>query len=110
MGKGKTEVSLENRNGRTVSRRKEFFTSGKLAKEGLYTSGSKWGWEVPCGKIVAYYEHGGVQSEELFDENGSRDGESVYYGQTGKIIRKVVYAKDKKISEEQSEETTNDSR
>lgn len=98
-GKSKTEVSFEMRNGRTYSRRKEFYDNGNLAREGLYAVGNVWSWDIPAGKVTSYHLNGNLSSEENFDEFGNRDGESIYYYDSGKVSAKHYYVKDKKVRE-----------
>jgi antitoxin component YwqK of YwqJK toxin-antitoxin module len=105
IGKRKTEVVLEERNGRTLSKRKEFFENGQLAKQGTYSNGSRWGWEIPAGKITTFYESGILCSEENFDEHGNRDGESAYYDFKGNLTVRRFFAKDKLLREEFGTET-----
>lgn len=96
----KTQVSFEQKNGRTFSRRKEFYENGVLAREGLYASGVNWGWTIPAGVIKSYSRNGKLIAEEYYDEHGNHDGESVYYNEEGAIIKKVLYVKDKKVKEQ----------
>lgn len=97
--KPKTQVTLEEKNGRTYSRRKEYHENGILAKEGLYASGNQWAWDVPAGKVTTWFKSGNVSSVEEFDEHGNRDGESAYYNDKGQLTLKRLYAKDKILRE-----------
>lgn len=68
MGKVTVEVIFEVRNGRTLSRRKDYYEDGTLKAEGIYAYGNQWGWDVPVGIIRKYHPNGETKSEEHFDE------------------------------------------
>lgn len=98
--KSKTEVLFEEKNGRTYSRRKEYFEDGTLAREGIYSCGNGWAWDIPAGTITTYFKSGQLMSVEEFDDCGNHDGESVFYNEKGKVTLRIHYVKDKKIREE----------
>lgn len=101
MSKIKTDVVLIEKNGRTFSKRTEYYENGQIAKIGVYTNNqSDWSWSIPAGSITSYFENGQLKSEEGFDDGGSRDGESVYYEKDGFVSRRVLYQKDRLIKEE----------
>lgn len=101
MSKLKTEVSLIERNGRTVSKRTAFFENGQIAETGIYSiSQHGWSWNVPVGVVKSYFENGQLKSEISYNENGSLDGECLYYDSHGTLLKKQSYAKDKLINEE----------
>ena len=100
QSKFKTNIQLENYQGKTVSRRREFYENGTLYREGLYTKGhGGWAWDIPMGPIKTYYQTGIIMSEEVFDEYGNREGESIYYDKNGNITKRITYRKDKVINE-----------
>lgn len=104
MGKFKTDVDLLEKNGRTFSRRTEYYENGQIFRVGIYSSNhGNWSWNNPAGKVITYYENGTVQSEVNHNENGSLDGESVFYAKDGQVVRRLVYSKDKLISEDNFE-------
>lgn len=96
MAKTRSEVTLENRNGRPLSNRKEFFENGNLFREGHYSKGQgNWFWDIPIGLVKTFYEDGTIKSEEHYDESGSRNGESKYYSKKGELERVLEYVNDK---------------
>lgn len=103
--KCRVEVMFEVRNGRTLSRRKEYYEDGTLSSEGLFSNGGHWGWDIPAGTIKKYFKSGALKSEEHYDDGGNKDGESRFYNETGILISKISYAKDKKILEEHFDKT-----
>lgn len=101
MLKRKTEVSLFEKGGRTYSNRSEFFENGQLALVGTYTnSANDWSWNIPTGVVKTYFDNGQLESEMVYDEHGSLDGESSYYDKKGNLLKKLRYAKDVLVSEE----------
>lgn len=101
MSKIKTDVQLIEKNGRTFSKRTEYYENGQIAKIGVYSNNqSDWTWSIPTGSVVSYHENGQVKSEESFDESGSREGESVFYEKDGFVVRRAQYQKDRLIKEE----------
>lgn len=101
MSKLKTDVVLIEKNGRTFSKRTEYYENGKIAKVGVYTNNqSDWSWSIPAGSVISYFDNGQLKSEEAFDDSGSRDGESVYYEKDGFVSRRAYYQKDRLIKEE----------
>lgn len=101
MSKTRTEVSLIEKNGRTFSRRIVYYENGQIAESGVYTnSQGEWSWNIPVGKVVAFYESGEKKSEISYDESGSLDGESFYYDKKGKLSLKKTYVQDKLLKEE----------
>ncbi len=100
MSKTKTEVSFVERNGRTFSKRIVYHDNGQIAEIGLYgNSLESWSWDVPNGVVRKYFRDGQLEAEILYDEQGIRDGESLYYDSKGRLIRKVVYSQDRKVEE-----------
>lgn len=101
MTKLKTEVSLIERNGRTVSKRTAYYENGQVAETGTYSiSQHGWSWNVPIGVVKSYFENGQLKSEISYSENGSLDGESFFYDSHGTLLKKQSYAKDKLLNEE----------
>lgn len=101
MSKIKTDVVLIERNGRTFSKRTEYYENGQVAKIGVYSNNqSDWSWSIPTGSVTSYFENGQLKSEENFDESGSREGESVFYEKDGFVLRRAHYQKDRLIKEE----------
>lgn len=104
--KVRTEVQFEVRNGRTLSKTRDYYENGKLAREGTYANGhGSWNWEIPIGPVKKYHPNGSIKSEEHFDDNGSLDGESRYFDEAGKLLSRTIYIKDKKMSEEYFDKT-----
>lgn len=100
MNSKKTEVDFETKNGRTLSRRTDYYENGQIAATGLYGSGlNHWAWDIPIGKIKHYYDNGQLKSEENYDDQGAKDGEFSHYDKRGKLVLKVTYKSDKKIKE-----------
>ena len=98
MSKIKSEVTFVERNGRTLSKRKEYYENGKLLREGLYSKGQgSWGWNIPVGSIVTFYENGKMKCEELFDEAGNLNGETKLYNSEGILEKTVIYLNGKEI-------------
>lgn len=98
--KYRSEIDFEERNGRTLSRRKEFFPNGNLFREGLYSKGySKWEWDIPIGMVKTYNESGHLRSEEFYDDSGTLEGESKYYSKSGELEKIVTYSNGKMSSE-----------
>lgn len=96
-----TEVVFEERKGRTLVRKKEFYDSGKLFSEGLYSkAGQSWGWDLPVGVKRTYQENGLLISEEEYNEHGDLDGVSKFYDKNGNIQKSVTYKKSVKVNEE----------
>lgn len=101
MSKTRTEVSLIEKNGRTFSKRIVYYENGQIAESGVYTnSQGEWSWNIPVGRVVAFYDSGEKKSEISYDENGSLDGESFYYNKKGELILKKIYDQDKLLKEE----------
>lgn len=101
MTKLKTEVSLIERNGRTVSKRTAFFENGNIAESGTYSiSQHGWSWNVPVGVVKNYFENGQLKSEISYNENGNLDGESLFFDSKGTLLKKLSYANDKLVNEE----------
>lgn len=100
MNSKKTKVEFEIKNGRTLSRRTEYYENGEIAVTGLFGGGSShWSWGIPAGKIKYYYDNGQLKSEESYDDHGSKEGDFLYYDRAGKLVLKVTYKSDKKIKE-----------
>ncbi len=100
MSKTKTEVSFVVRNGRTFSKRIVYHENGQIAEVGLYSNSlESWSWDVPSGVVRRYFSDGQLEAEILYDEQGSLDGESLYYDYRGRLIRKIVYVQDRKVEE-----------
>jgi antitoxin component YwqK of YwqJK toxin-antitoxin module len=100
MQKIKTEVSFVDRNGRTLSKRTSYYESGQVAEVGLYGHNlGDWSWSVPIGVIRKFYENGQLKCELAYDDQGVRDGESVFYSQYGRLVRKEIFSNDRKIKE-----------
>ncbi len=97
----RTEVNFETKAGRTLIRKKDFYENGILAREGLFSGGGQWEWDIPAGLIKNYFKNGILKSEEHFDESGNRDGESKYFTDKGELLSKSNYAKDKLLSKEE---------
>jgi antitoxin component YwqK of YwqJK toxin-antitoxin module len=96
----RTEVVFEVRNGRTLSRKKDFYENGKLAREGIFGIGGQWSWDIPIGVIKTYHTNGVIKFEEQYDENGNKDGEFKTWNDQGVLVSSVFFVKDKKTSEE----------
>ncbi len=100
MSKMRTEVTFVERNGRTFSKRVVYHDNGQIAEIGLYgRSLESWSWDVPNGVIRKYFRNGQLECELLYDEHGVRDGESLFFNMYGKLIRKEVYQRDRKVEE-----------
>lgn len=96
----RSEVNFEEKNGRTLSRRKEFYENGNLYKEGLYSIGQgSWEWNIPIGVVRTYSEQGILTSEEHYDEAGTLEGDSKYYTPKGELAKVVTYSNGKKTNE-----------
>lgn len=105
MSNLKTEVTLIEKSGRTLSKRTEYYHNGQIAKTGIYGNAQgQWAWNVPMGAITTYYEDGILQSEINYNDNGSLDGESLYYNKKGELSKRLTYQKDKLLKEEVFEE------
>lgn len=99
--KTRCDVVLIEKNGRTFSKRTDYHENGQVAKMGVYSNNqSDWCWSICIGIVTSYYENGQLKSEENFDDNGSRDGESTYYDKDGFLTRRAFYQKDRLIKEE----------
>lgn len=104
MNKRRTEVSLVEKNGRTFSKRTEYYESGAVAETGLFACTSNdWAWTIPTGIVKTYYENGKTKSEVSYDEHGSLEGECLYYCEKGNLLKKQKFSNDKLISEENFE-------
>ncbi len=100
MSKTKTEVSFVERNGRTFSKRIVYHDNGQIAEIGLYANSlESWSWDIPSGVVRKYFRDGQLEAEIVYDEQGTRDGESLFYDSHGKLIRKVIYLQDRKVEE-----------
>ena len=106
----KTQVLFETKQDRTFSRRKEFFDDGTLFREGLYSKGQGWQWDIPIGPVRTYNPNGTLKSEELFDDAGTQEGESLFYNKDGVISRKVLFSKGIKINEQITEISANETK
>lgn len=96
----KTEVTLETRQGRTVSRKKQYYLNGNLHSEGVYSGGhGSWDWDIPVGLVKKYYSDGVLKSEEHYNDHGEKDGEFAYYDSKGRITSKTTYIRGKKTAE-----------
>lgn len=105
MSKLRTVVALVEKNGRTLSKRTCYYENGQVAETGLYAiSQNGWGWNIPIGVVHIYYESGQLKAELGYNESGSLDGESLYYSQSGKLLQKKTYSKDRLIKDEVFEE------
>ncbi|MFP5386253.1 MAG: toxin-antitoxin system YwqK family antitoxin [Bacteriovoracia bacterium] len=101
MSNFRTEVTLIEKSGRTLSKRTEYYESGQVARTGTYGNAQgQWAWNVPMGVITTYYEDGTLESQVNYNDNGSLDGESLYYNKKGELSKKLTYQKDKLIKEE----------
>ena len=101
MSKIHTDVTLIEKNGRTYSRRIEYYENGQIASEGLFSkSQNDWSWSVPHGAVRTYYEDGTLKSEEAYDERGTRTGQSLYYSRKGELLRRLEYLDDRLVREE----------
>src|SRR5665647_468121 len=103
----RTEVTFETQQGRVLSKRKEYYENGTLFREGTYSKGNgSWTWDVAIGKVVSYFEDGQLMSEELFDDQGSHEGETRIYNRKGKLQKRIIYKNDLKVEEfEESNDT-----
>jgi len=101
MNKIKTEVTFIEKNGMSYSRRIETYENGQIASEGIFSKSlNDWSWSVPHGVVRSYYEDGTLKSEEVYDERGIRTGPSCYYSRKGELVRRLQYADDRLIKEE----------
>lgn len=101
MSKVRTEVTFVERNGRTLSQRKEFNEGGTLVREGLYSKAfGSWGWDIPIGAILSFNDNGTLKCEEHFDESGVRSGECKFYSRQGELEKIVTYVNGKIEKEE----------
>jgi antitoxin component YwqK of YwqJK toxin-antitoxin module len=92
MSKIRSVVNFEERNGRSLSNRKEYFENGNLFREGYYSkSQANWSWDIPIGVVRTFNENGTPKSEELYDEAGYLDGESKFYNKKGELERTALY-------------------
>ncbi len=99
--KKRTEAELFEKNGRTFSKRTEFYDNGQIAMTGVFTSSQNdWSWNVAVGTVMHYYEDGVVKSSQSYDDYGALDGESLYYDIKGNLMKKLRYAKDILVSKE----------
>ena len=106
--KVRTEVVLETRQGRTVSRKKDFFLNGNLYSEGTYSNAlGRWEWDIPVGNIKHYNKDGTLKSDQQYDEHGERDGDTSFFNEKGKLLSKITYIKGKKITEVHFDELGN---
>ena len=100
MDKRKTEVIFIEKEGRTFSKRTEYFENGQVAEVGLYVNSlNDWSWNIPSGIVRSFYMDGRVKSEILYDEYGCKDGDSIYYDKKGRLEKKASYSKDILVSE-----------
>lgn len=96
----KTEVEFEEKNGRTYSRRTDFYENGQICKTGTYTcSQNTWAWDVPAGAVKSFFENGQLESEVLYNEFGVQDGESTYFDKKGSLLARVLFRDGVKIDE-----------
>jgi antitoxin component YwqK of YwqJK toxin-antitoxin module len=100
MDKRKTEVIFIEKNGRTFSKRTEYFENGQIAEIGLYVNSlNNWSWNIPNGVVRSFYSDGRIKSEVNYDDYGCKDGESNYFDKNGVTIKKRIYSKDVLIKE-----------
>jgi antitoxin component YwqK of YwqJK toxin-antitoxin module len=96
----KTEVVLETRAGRTLSKRTEYYNDGTMFRQGTYSQAhGAWSYDIPIGLIKTFNPNGTICSEEMYDSTGTKSGESNYYQKDGLLIKRIVYDNGKKISE-----------
>ena len=81
------ETFFKNKN---IVLEKEYYASGKLAKEIPLKDG------LVSGEAKDYYENGKIRSTATF-VNGDIDGIVKEYNQTGKVIKETLYKNGKKI-------------
>lgn len=96
----RTEVSLIEDKGRTLSQRVSFYQNGQVAEKGTFGySSNKWGWNVPMGIIEKFYDNGVTACRISYDGNGYLNGESHYFDRNGNLIKTMIHSKDKLIRE-----------
>ena len=99
-GKLKTEANYTTLGDNTVLTRKTFFNTGKIAQESQLVAAGLWSSEFKVGESKKYHDNGKVESLENYDKFGNLEGESLYYDNSGRLLRKKTFARNKLIKEE----------
>ena len=98
-GTPKFEYEFEYKDGKVFINKKSFFTNGNPQVVGRYFSDPKHNYDLPVGLIKTYYEMTGLAYEENFNSEGKLEGESLYYGENGKVILRKVFKDGALVSE-----------
>ncbi len=95
------EAEVFEKNGRSFSRRTEYYDNGQVRMTGVFTcSQNDWSWSVAAGPITHYYEDGTLKSSASYNDHGALDGESSYYDRKGKLAKRTKHKNDKLLEEE----------
>lgn len=100
-GKLKTEaVYTVKDEDNTLLTRKTFYDTGKLLQESTLVAAGLWASEFKVGVSKKYHDNGKLESLENYDKFGDLEGESFYYDNRGKILRKRTFARNQLVKEE----------
>lgn len=101
MKKSKVEAEIFEKNGRSFSRRTEYYENGQVRMTGVFTcSQNDWSWNVAVGPVTHYYEDGTLKSSASYNDYGALDGESSYYDKKGNLAKRTRHQNDKLLEEE----------
>lgn len=79
--------------------KKSFYSNGNRQLEGRFRVSSKHSNDLPIGLIKNYYEITGLAFEENFNDEGKQEGESLYYGEDGKVLLRKIFKNGNLVSE-----------
>jgi antitoxin component YwqK of YwqJK toxin-antitoxin module len=95
------EAEVFEKNGRSFSRRTEYYDNGQIRMTGVFTcSQNDWSWSVAVGPVRQYYEDGTLKSSRSYNDYGELDGESTYYDRKGNLAKRTTHRNDKLVEEE----------
>ncbi|WP_408098780.1 hypothetical protein ACJVC5_07645 [Peredibacter sp. HCB2-198] len=98
-GKLKAEFKYELKDGEVFYDKKTYYENGNPEVEGKFKRDSKHSYDLPIGLRKTYYEITGLAYEENHNSEGQLDGESIYYGEHGRVTIRRVYKNGELVSE-----------
>lgn len=98
-GKLKADFKYELKDGEVFYYKKTYYENGNPEVEGMFKRDRKHSYDLAIGLRKTYYEITGLAYEENHNSDGKLDGESIYYGENGKVSIRRVYKNGELVSE-----------
>lgn len=91
--------SYEYKDNNVFINKKSFYSNGNRQVEGRFRVSSQLNYDLPVGLIKNYYEITGLAFEENFNNEGKQEGESLYYGEDGRVLLRKIFKDGNLVSE-----------